>query len=192
MKSWRQRYFEDFEAEKVYTEGRKGYKIVYTYVGKWVRWRADAEALKRRKVVCGVAVALITALFALCGTCRTPVNASALVAVPGIAAVTALLYAWIGAVEFILSKEKMHERDGRHIKRMLDTATGALAACFALCTLLGAWLLLRAGAEARTILVVLGYAACFALALMLHRAHKRLDFEEIEDEAVVLDEMPYE
>lgn len=188
MKSWRQKYFEDFEAERVDADNRKGYKIVYTYIGKWFGWSETGEALKRRKTAYAAIVAGFTALFIFCGTRRTSINSSALVAVPGIVAVAALIYCWIGVLQFILSSSRMHERDCRHIYSMIEIAINVLAACFALCLAFSVFLLFRHGFDAQAPWAVLGYALCLLLAWTLLRLHKSLSFAELEEEKNLFDE----
>ena len=50
-KSYRERYFEDYEAIKVPANSRKGWRMEYRYIGRFCRWEAETgnlNAIKRR------------------------------------------------------------------------------------------------------------------------------------------------
>lgn len=108
---YRENFFRDYEAVRVPgKDGRKD-RIRYEYVGDWCEWDLGADALARRKRLCAGLTAAAGALALFAGTRRNLLNVRPLLAVPGLAALAALIFAVIGAVQFCRMGARVPLRD---------------------------------------------------------------------------------
>lgn len=191
MKSWRDRYFEDYTVEKVPASNRKGYKIIYTYTGNWFGWDLSPAELKKRRITYAAVAAAVTVLFAVCGTRSAYVNASAFVAVPGILSIIAQMYGWIGIFQFCTAKKMIREKEIRRTQKYLRAATVLTAICHGLAAVSCVILMALMGFEAPSAFVAFGLFACGMSSAALYRYSKSLSVVKLLEPVIEFDEMPY-
>lgn len=192
MKSLRERYFEDYTAEMVDADNRKGYKIVYTYTGNWYSWDVDGPDLLRRRSIYAALALAATMLFILCGTRPAFINTAGIVVIPCVVSVVTQMYEWISIIQFCVSKKMMHEKDCKHIYSFLQATTALTAACHLFSAIAGVCLMIADGMESASVLTVLGLLVCAAISWMLHRYHKQLKYVKVLEPDLMFDEMPFE
>lgn len=192
MKSWRERYFEDYTPELVPAKNKKGYKVAYTYTGNWYSWSEESGALKKRRIIYITAAAATTVLFIICGIQNAFINTYGVVAIPGIVSIVTQMYEWIGIIQFCLSKKEIREKDCKQNYARIRKFTTLTAVCHALSALFGIGLLIWNGMELKSMFVLLGLILCFLLSLFIRKYHKTLSYIKVLEPDIMFDEMPYE
>lgn len=108
-RSYRDRYFSDNEAVKVAADNRKGYRIIYRYVGLWKSWESVSGGLKRQKAFIGLAELTSICLYLTCALANAAVNRSRIAGGLGLLAVIPWLLELSGVISFLLAKEYVRE-----------------------------------------------------------------------------------
>lgn len=182
MPGFHRRYFENFKAETVPCNNRKGQRVVYTYRGDWYRWDASPTQLAGHKVayvcclLCGLAVYVLTAMR------PAAANACTLVAAPSLLSLVALLYEVLGVAEFCFAKEYMTVLDFEDLHKKL-TAAPLLHAILLLVACGGScWAYLQVGGF--PVLIPAGYLVCALLSGCIFFLHRRLKHKVLGNAAV--------
>lgn len=183
MKSSRQKFFEDYRAEKEAADNRRGYKLVYVYKGEWCAWNESAADIRRRKRLYVAAVLIRTLLIVLCGVQRVAFNTAGTVAVPGLISLVSMMYEWIGVVRFCMAKELMQGGDCRRMYSFVEKGSVVTGLCYAVAAAAGLRLQILNGADLPSILVLLGFVLCAVISFVLYAQHEKLSWRvEIERE----------
>lgn len=158
-KSYRERYFEDYEAVRIPADNRRGYRVDNRYIGRWCAWESQGRSLRTVKaMVAGAEVLAITVYFAaiLSGT---PVTRARLANGFGAISLVPWLLELTGAVWFAAAGAYVKELTCEEIGQSIRTGTVLRAALAALSMLAGGIEVLRAGratvADAAVIAAVL-------------------------------------
>ena len=122
-KSFRERYFEDYETVKVPADNRKGYRIEYRYIGKWIQWRSEKHSLRQTKVLIAAAEIISIVLYCIAILSGSPVTVSRFANGFG----TLSFVMWIlelgGAVRFIFSGKYSKELEMEEVDREIRSGT---------------------------------------------------------------------
>ena len=115
--SYRDRYFSDNEAVKVAAANRRGYRIIYRYLGLWRSWESVTGTLAQKKRVIGLAELTSVCLYLGCAAADSPVNRVRIAGGLGLLSVLPWLLEVSGVLRFLLAKEyvrdlSMEEIDG--------------------------------------------------------------------------------
>lgn len=183
MKTSRQKYFEDYRAEKETADNKKGYKIVYTYKGEWYGWSEDLKSIRKRKILYVTAMLICTFLLVLCGTQRVHLNTVGVVAIPGLISLVSIMYTWIGTVQFCLTKELVRAKECKTMYSFIEKGSVVTALCYSVSAISSVYLLFRQGADLTSVLVTLGFALCAGISFFLYYQHEKLSYiKQIEAE----------
>ncbi len=178
MKSFREKYFEDYQAEQKISTNKKGYEIEYVYTGEWFGWNDSTAALKKRKFFYIISTFLCTAIALWCGVQHSPANSTGLVAVPGLVSLVSFMYTWIGVIQFCISKELIQAKDCRRMYAFIEKGSLITFLCYLLCFGSSFFILIQTNFFLISILVTLGFALCAGLSLFLYIRHKTLSYEK--------------
>lgn len=178
-KSWREKYFEDYEAVEVDANNRKGYKIEYIYVGKWFFWTEDGNLLKNRKIKYCLLAGLSTIIFILCGICNTPINTYAAVAIPAVVSVVTLMYEWIGVIGFCVHKNSIREPDIKKIYSHIETFSALTACIHAAVVIISIIFCIINKLEVLSWAVAIALAISATLSWYFHKYHQKLKYVEV-------------
>ncbi|MCD7920453.1 MAG: hypothetical protein LUG45_10415 [Clostridiales bacterium] len=118
-KSYRERYFEDNQPVRQVANTRKGYRIVYQYVGLWTAWRSEKWTLKTVKWFFALAELAGVCLYLICARVDTPLNHCQLANGFGVLSVVPWILELSGVVRFLLSKAYAKEMDSREIDQSI-------------------------------------------------------------------------
>jgi hypothetical protein len=118
-KSYRERYFEDYEAVKKPCNNKKGYKVIYNYIGFWIVWHSEKFSLLSLKYLLAIGEALSLALYFLCARLNLPINSNHYAAGFGVLTIAAWLYELLGVLRFCFSHEYVKELDYEEIDKSI-------------------------------------------------------------------------
>ncbi|MGN0999349.1 MAG: hypothetical protein ACI4PO_07345 [Faecousia sp.] len=104
--SYHDRYFADHQVVRVSTDNRKGYKIVYRYVGLWKAWQGRTAAFCLRL---GLLEAANVCLYLCCGLVNTSINRSQLASGLGVVSIVPWLAEIYGLLRFLTAKQYVWE-----------------------------------------------------------------------------------
>ncbi|MCD7916955.1 MAG: hypothetical protein LUF84_00580 [Clostridiales bacterium] len=174
-KSYRERYFEDHQAVREVANNRKGYRIVYRYVGLWAAWRSERWPLGTVKGAFALAELVSVCLYLICATVDTPLNHSRLVNGFGVLSVVPWLVELSGILRFLLSKSYVKEMDSMEIDRAIRYGAVLRAGLLGLSLLCGIGTILVSGtATAADADVGLGILASIALSVGVWQGYRGL------------------
>lgn len=183
MKTSRQKYFEDYRAEKEPADNKKGYKIVYTYKGEWYGWNEDSKAIRNRKILYVATMLLCTILLVLCGTQRVYLNTVGAVAIPGLISLASILYTWIGTIQFCLAKELIRAKECKSMYSFIEKGSIITALCYSVSAVASIFLFFRRGVDLTSFFVMLGFVLCAGMSFFLYYKHEKLSYiKQIEAE----------
>lgn len=118
-KSYRERYFEDYQAIRVPANNKKGYRTEYRYTGNWAQWEAESRPVNQVKISLAILEVLSAAVYVAAVLSGQALSASKLFNGFG----TLSLVPWIlelsGLVRFWISGEYVKEREGDEISRSI-------------------------------------------------------------------------
>ena len=137
-KSYRDRYFEDWQAVKVPAQNRKGYRIEYRYTGLWKQWEDPAgRPLKNSKWLLAFLEIFSIAVYAAAVLSRTPLSVSRLANGFG----TLSLVPWIaelsGVLRFLASGAYVRELSANEISTSIRSGSVLRAILAALSAIAG-------------------------------------------------------
>lgn len=173
--SYRDRYFSDNEAVKVAANNRKGYRIIYRYVGLWKSWESASGSLKRQKAFIGLAELVGLCLYLGCAMVDAPVNRSHIASGLGILSIIPWLLELSGVIRFLLAKEYVRDlsmdeinssiRYGCCLRAVLVVSSGlaGMGSC-----------LLSQDAGLRDALLLAGILISAALSFVIWRLYRKL------------------
>lgn len=118
-KSYRDRYFEDYQAVRKPGSNRKGYRIVYQYVGLWTAWRSEKINLKSYKIVIAIWELVSILLYLACASADTSINSYRLASGFGILSIAPWLCEISGVIRFCLSGEYVRELSYEEIDKSI-------------------------------------------------------------------------
>ena len=107
--SYRDRYFSDNEAVKVAAANRRGYRIIYRYLGLWRSWESVTGTLAQKKRVIGLAELTSVCLYLGCAAADSPVNRVRIAGGLGLLSVLPWLLEVSGVLRFLLAKEYVRD-----------------------------------------------------------------------------------
>lgn len=136
-KSYRERYFEDNEATRISADNKKGYRIVYRYVGLWKAWRSETMDLKRVKFIVFAMELFSFALFMICVLLPVPINTFRLANGFGCISLIPWILELSGVVRFLISKEYVHDLSYQEIDRSIRIGCCIRICLVAACLLCG-------------------------------------------------------
>ena len=108
-KSYRERYFENYQAVKVPADNRKGYKVEYRYTGLWAQWESETGPLSgvKRKFVL---LELFSLAFYLPSVLSgTPLSVSRLANGFGALSLVPWILKLSGVIRFLISSDYVKE-----------------------------------------------------------------------------------
>lgn len=174
-KSYRDRYFKDYQAVKVPANNRKGYKVEYRYTGLWAKYEYGERPLRDAKLRMVLLETVSIAVYLAAVLSGTPLSVSRLANGFG----TLQLVPWIlelsGVVRFLIKseyvKEPSTEEIGTSIRtgcmlRFILTALSAIAG--------GIQILVQKAAIPADIPIFLGIIASAVLSLMVKALYDSL------------------
>ena len=173
-KSYRERYFENYEAVKVPADNRKGWRTEYRYVGQWAKWEGDrpmgqVKAFFAAAELAGIAVYVAAILS------RTPITVSK--AANGFGGLS--LIPWIleltGLGRFIAAGEYVKEMDQDEIDRSIRSGS-ALRILLAAASMIAGLIdvLVHRRAAAGDALVVLAVAVSIGATWLVRHVYAKL------------------
>ncbi|MBR6088731.1 MAG: hypothetical protein IKP86_02280 [Anaerolineaceae bacterium] len=108
-KSYRDRYFEDYQAVKVPADNKKGYKVDYRYTGFWVRYENSTQPLKNTKIRFAVLEVLSILIYVPAVLSGTPLSCARLANGFGTLQLVPWIAELIGVVRFLIASEYVKE-----------------------------------------------------------------------------------
>ena len=121
-KSYRERYFENYEAVKVPAGNRKGWRTEYRYVGHWAEWDGERPIGQIKAFFAIVELAGI-AVYAAAILSRTPVTVSKVANGFGGLSLVPWILELSGVVRFIAAGEYVKEMDRDEIDRSIRSGS---------------------------------------------------------------------
>lgn len=174
-KSYRERYFEDNQPERQVANNRKGYRIVYRYVGLWVAWHSEKWPLQTVKRGLALAEVASVCLYLICARVDTPLNHCQLANGFGVLSVVPWILELSGVVRFLLSKAYVREMDSQEIDQSIRYGTVFRAGLLGLSLLCSVVTILAGGTA--TLLdggMALGILASIALSVAVWQVYRSL------------------
>lgn len=170
--SYRDRYFAENQAIRVSSDNRKGYQIVYLYVGLWKAWEGRTLALCFRL---GLLEAASLCLYICCAAVNTAINCSRFASGLGILSVIPWLAELYGVVRFVLAKPYVRELSMEEMDACLRFGCGIRAALVMLSALTGIGDTLLSGtARWQDWLVLAGLIASGAISIVIRHQYSGL------------------
>lgn len=175
-KSYRDRYFEDWQAVKVPAQNRKGYRVEYRYTGLWKQWEdPDGRPLKNSKWQLALLEILSIAVYVLAVLSRTPLSVARLANGFG----TLSLVPWIaelaGVVRFLAAGAYVRELTASEISTSIRSGSVLRAILAALSAAAGGIQILAGHtAVPADLLTFLGILASAGLSLAVKHQYDRL------------------
>lgn len=120
-KSYRERYFENYQAVKVPSSNRKGYRVEYRYTGLFARWEGTEQTILRVKQKLGGMEAASVLVYVLCALSGASLTKARLFNGFGALSMIPWLMEIYGAVRFACAKEYVKEPDAEEIGNALRT-----------------------------------------------------------------------
>ncbi|MCD8342107.1 MAG: hypothetical protein LUC87_08165 [Clostridiales bacterium] len=174
-KSYRERYFEDNQPVREVANNRKGYRIVYRYVGLWVAWRSEKWPLKTVKWAFALAELASICLYLTCARVDTPLNRCQLANGFGVLSVVPWILELSGVVRFLLSKAYAKEMDSAEIDQSIRYGAvlrAVLLGLSLLCSVVN--VLIHGTATVLDAGMALGILASIALSAAVWRGYRSL------------------
>lgn len=173
-KSYRERYFENYEAVKIPANNRKGWRTDYRYVGRWARWEGE-RPMGQIKAFFAAAEAVGIAVYVAAMLSRTPVTVSK--AANGFGGLS--LIGWLlelsGVARFIAAGEYVKEMDRDEIDRSIRSGS-VLRILLAALSIVGGLIdvLAHKKAAAGDALVALAVAASIGATWLVRHVYAKL------------------
>ena len=118
-KSYRERYFEDYEAIKIAANNRKGYRIEYRYIGDWMQWHSDRWSMGRVKLTLAILEMVSIAVYVAASLSGTPLTISRFANGFGALSLIPWLLELSGIVRFAAAKEFVKELSQKEIDQSI-------------------------------------------------------------------------
>jgi len=135
-KSYRERYFEDYQTVKVPANNKKGFRMEYRYIGKYKEWFIKGRSLQLYKgLLAGIEI-LSSAVFLLAGLSETAFTTQKIAGGFGAMSVLCWLMEIGGLIWFIASARPVKELDYTEIDRLIRGGS-VLRAMFLILSVLG-------------------------------------------------------
>lgn len=175
-KSYRDRYFEDYQAVKVPAQNRKGYRVEYRYIGLWKQWEdPDGSPLKFVKWQLLLTELLSAAVYVFAVLSGTPLSSARLANGFG----TLSLVPWIlelsGVVRLLFAGPFVRELSANEISTSIRSGSVLRAVLAALSAFAGGIQILAGHtAVPEDLLTFFGILFSAALSLLVKRHYDRL------------------
>lgn len=174
-KSYRERYFEDYEAIKIAANNRKGYRIEYRYIGNWMQWDSNRWPIRRVKLTLVVLEVVSIAVYVAASLSGTPLTVSRFANGFGALSLIPWLLELSGIVRFAAAKQFVKELSQKEIDQSIRAGCVLRAGLLLLSALAG---LVDAGVQKVLTLadlsVTLALLASVLLSLMVWRLYNGL------------------
>lgn len=155
---------------------RRGYKTKYVYYGPWYMWDVSPHELKQKKCILCFACVINVVIFIFCATRYAQVNSVLLVETPATLSVIALMFEAVGIAQFCLAKPQMTQSGYQDINNKLRIAPLAHSILLLLTVIFGVYYLIRTSFSWISLLVLLGFAVCAGLSVMIYGKYRLLPF----------------
>lgn len=172
-KSYRERYFENYQAVRTPSPG--GTRVQYRYTGLWVRWESGRKPMRRVKLDMAILEVASVVIYVLASLSGTPLTRSRLCNGFGVLSLVPWLMELGGVIRFVASrayaKEPSADEIGRSIRigcslRFLLAVFSALAG--------GVQTLVQGGAALSDLPAFLGICLSAMMSLLVRRTYGRL------------------
>lgn len=120
-KSYRERYFENYQAVKVPAINKKGYRIEYHYTGLWAQWEAGNRSLNNIKGILALLEILSLACYLPAVLSGTPLSVSRLANGFGTLSLVPWILEFSGVIRFLVSSEYIKEPSAGEIGTSIRT-----------------------------------------------------------------------
>lgn len=164
-------YRKDFEENYVAvpaaegdSRNRKKPKVKYLYCGPWYFWDLSEKERKKCGFCLTAAGFLNTVIYLAAGVQYADVNTSVLVFLPLAASCVALLFEWVGIVQFCIQKEKMTAISWQSIMNYLKIAPFVQSVGMVLAVIFCVYYMVTQTFSMRSLAVTVGYGVCALLA----------------------------
>lgn len=175
MKSYHERYFENYKAEVLPAQGGKKRRTVYTYIGPWIQWEADGRSLKQQKILYLLLEGGNIALFLWAAFRYTGFNSMGPVAAFGISSIVPWLLEITGVIRFLTGKEYITELSQEEIQMQIRGGGFIRALLLGIGTAAGTAAAIRdSSMDGITLMVILAYALCVCFSLLLAYLQKKM------------------
>lgn len=174
MKSYRERFNENYVAVSRPAKNKNGFKIEYVYYAPWYIWDVLPDKLKLRKGEILMLAIIDTVCFLAAAFQVSAVNSNIVVEFAGILSICALIFELIGAVQFYTAKRRTTRDTFRQVNYRLTLAPLIRAVLLAVCTGGCVYSMAVDGISAGSIIAAIFYLLCTAVSLAI-----RLIFERI-------------
>lgn len=173
-KSYRERYFENYEAVKIPANNRKGWRIDYRYVGRWAKWDGERPIGQIKAFFAVVELAGI-AVYVAAMLSRTPVTVSKAANGFGGLSLIGWLLELAGVARFIAAGEYVKEMDRDEIDRSIRSGA-AMRILLAALSIVGGIIdvLVHKKAAAGDALVALAVAASIGATWLVRHVYAKL------------------
>ena len=118
-KSYRERYFENYQAVKVPSSNRRGYRVEYRYTGLFARWEGTESTIPRVKQRIGCLEAASVLVYVLSALPGAPLTKVRLFNGFGVLSLIPWLMEIYGVIRFVFAKEYVKEPDAEEIGNAL-------------------------------------------------------------------------
>ena len=174
-KSYRERYFEDYEATRVAANTRRGWRTEYRYIGRFCAWEAEGGRLSVSRGRMAVAEIFSVAIYLAALLAGTPFGSVRLANGFGVLSLVPWLLELSGVLRFLFAAAYVRELSCEEIGRSIRSGAVLRALLLALSVLAGGIGLLRASAfTVQDVPVVLAVLASACLSCLVKREYDRL------------------
>ena len=168
------KFEEDYQAEKIPADNKKGFRVVYRYVGPWAECRLEESVFRKTKAAIIVLYVLELLLLIISGLQQTAVNMAASVSVCTGVTLALYIYELTAILPLIRLQMRVPKRSYEELDRKLRAIPALTAAIRLLAFVFALAIRIRGGASADTpvCLSFLAEAVCSAGQYMIFRRLK--------------------
>ena len=181
FRSMKESFEENYRAEKVPADNKKGFRMEYVYIGPWYVWVQDEEQIRREKRVILNACIISLALYSVAALQYAEVNYARFVSMAGMLSLAPFVFVAFGVFQFYFSGEKMTAQTFSDISAKLKIAPVLHAGCLFVCAALGVREILWNGYDGFQLWIPMCYIFSGMQSVMIFNHFRRLRHREEEN-----------
>lgn len=174
MKTFRERYEENYVAVSKPADNKEGFTIEYVYYAPWHIWNLPEEELNRKKRAIGTSMALSAVIFFIVSAQNIGVNTEIAVALSGILSICALIFEGLGVVQFCAAKYRTTRQNFDDVTSKIMLAT-LLHFLFLFAAAVGCvYYMVKVSFSASGLLAAIGYLISALLSIYIRTQYKSI------------------
>ena len=174
IKSFRERFEDNYKAISVPANNKKGFKIRYVYYKPWHIWDLSHRDIKIKKRLIGSLFLFSLLFFIISSAQYTKINFDRVVGIATMLSVCALLFEALGVIQFCVSKNRTTEHNYFDTTRKIMFATILHASLLLIAAAGSITCMMTNGFSVSGTMVTCGYCVSAALAIVLRAQYRSI------------------